>query len=86
MAVSKQRLGGLALAAMHDARVYTKKARAAFKRKFLDEVDPTGQLRKKDPKEAERRADAARRLFYARIAYKGVAARAAKKKRTGKAA
>jgi hypothetical protein len=82
MSTSKQRLGGLALAATHDPLVYTAKARRTFQQKFLDEVDPDGSLRKKNPKEAARRADAARRLFYARIAFKSVQARAAKKKRT----
>lgn len=74
------RLGGLTLAATHDPTKYTAKARLAFKQKFLEQVDPDGSLREKNPKEAARRADAARRLFYARIAFKSVQARAAKKK------
>jgi len=77
--VTPQRLGGLAQAAQHDPLVYTSRARQVFKEKFLDDVDPDGSLRKKNPKEAARRAEAARKLFYARIAYESVKARAAKK-------
>ena len=83
--VNIQRLGGLAVAAKHDPLVYTAKARQVFKERFLDEVDPDGSLRKKNPKEAQRRAEAARKLFYARIAYASVKSRAAKRKRTRKA-
>ncbi len=79
--ISPQRLGGLALAAKHDPLEYTSRARQVFKDKFLDDVDPDGSLRKKNPKEAARRAKAARKLFYARIAFKSVAARAAKRAR-----
>ena len=80
------RLGGLTVAATHDPVKYTAKARKAFQSKFLEQVDPDGSLRKRNPKEAGRRADAARRLFYARIAFESVKARAAKKKRTRKVA
>jgi hypothetical protein len=83
---SKQRLGGLALAAKHDPMEYTAKARQVFKDKFQDQVDPDGSLRKTNPKEARRRAEAARKLHYARLAYASVKARAAKKRRAKKAA
>jgi hypothetical protein len=79
--ISKQRLGGLALAATRDPMEYTAKARATFEQKFLEQVDPDGSLRRKNPKEAARRATAARKLFYTRLAFQSVKTRAAKKKR-----
>ncbi len=84
MATSIQRLGGLTMAATHDPMKYTAKARKAFAASFLEQVDPDGSLRKKNPKEAQRRAEAARKLHYARLAFKSVQARAAKKKRSAK--
>ncbi len=71
----RARMGGLALAAQQDPRVYTQKARDAFRNSFLDSVDPSGELRRRDPGEAERRAEAARRLHYARLSMKSAQAR-----------
>ena len=69
---SRARLGGLALSATRDPKKYTLAAREAFNRKFLDEVDPHHRLPRK---ERERRAEAARKLFFARIALKRVQSR-----------
>src|SRR5260370_30751705 len=80
MATSIQRLGGLTMAATHDPMKYTAKARKAFAASFLEQVDPDGSLRRKNPKEAERRAEAARKLHYVRIAFESVKARARKKR------
>lgn len=79
--VAYGRLGGLALSATHDPRVYTQKAREAFRSRFLDEVDPDGTLRETDPEEAARRAEAARKLFYARMAVRSVESRRRKSAR-----
>ncbi len=70
------RLGGLARSAMYDGREMTAKARRAARDRFLEQVDPSGELRRKDPAEAARRAEAARKLFYTRLAYQSAAARA----------
>jgi len=72
------RLGGLTTAARHDGRAQTAKARAAFMADgpyWLDYVDPSGDLRQKDYPEALRRADAARRLHYQRMAYASLRSR-----------
>lgn len=61
------RLGGLRTAAVNDPRRYTKAARQAFRDSFLEKVDPDGTLRLSDPDEASRRAEAARRAFYAEL-------------------
>ena len=45
------RLGGLARSAMYDGREMTAKARQAARDRFLEQVDPTGDLRRKDPDE-----------------------------------
>jgi hypothetical protein len=78
-----QRLGGLALSATHDPLEYTAAARQVFKDSFLEKVDPDGSLRKRNPREAARRAEAARKLHYASLAYKSVAARRRKEKKNG---
>ena len=41
------RLGGLARSAMYDGREMTAKARQAARDRFLEQVDPTGELRRK---------------------------------------
>ncbi len=76
----RARLGGLALAAQHDPLEYTARARQVFRDHFLDEVDPTGELRQKDPEEADRRAEAARKLHYARLAMRSAQARSRRKR------
>lgn len=76
----RARLGGLARSAMYDGREMTAKARQTARDRFLEQVDPTGELRCEDPAEAARRAEAARKLFYTRLAYQSVATRARRKR------
>jgi hypothetical protein len=83
MATTKQQLGGLALAAAHDPMKYTAKARKVFADSFMEQVDPDGSLRKKNPKEAERRAKAARSLYYAKLSFKAQQKRKSAKKKEG---
>lgn len=68
----RARLGGLATAANNDSKEYTKPAREAFARRFLDEVDPERVL-----PEAERlrRAEAAKKRYFSALAYKSARAR-----------
>jgi hypothetical protein len=66
------RIGGLALASQRDPREYTSAARAAFLRTFEAEVDPSGVL---PAAERTRRALAARKLHFARLALASVKAR-----------
>ena len=50
--------------------------------RFLAEVDPDGSLQRANPVEAQRRADAARRLYFVRLAYKSAVARARRSRQT----
>jgi hypothetical protein len=59
-----------------DPRVGTARARAAWYRRFLDEVDPNRTL---SPAERDRRAQAALRAEMQRLALRSSKARAAKK-------
>ncbi len=52
--------------AKHDARESTLAAREAFRRRFVDEVDPDRTLAQDD---RERRVEAARRAYFVRLAY-----------------
>ena len=72
------RLGGLARSAAYDGREVTANARQVFRDSFLEAVDPTGRLRRERPEEAARRAQAARKLHYARLALKSAQVRAKK--------
>lgn len=74
----RARLGGLTLAATRDPREYTAAARRQFRANFVDEVDPNRSL---SEVERERRADAARRLFFARIALKSAQSRSERARR-----
>ena len=60
------RIGGLALAAQRNPLEYTAAARRRFMERFADEVDP---YRKLPEEERTRRAEAARRLYFTRLAY-----------------
>ncbi len=71
------RMGGLATSAKHDMVLHTAPARQAFKDRFLDEVDPDRVL--PEP-ERIRRAEAARKLHYTRMAYRSAQVRRARKK------
>lgn len=55
-----------------DRSARTAPARAAFNRRFEDEVDP---VRKLDPAERARRAEHARKAYFARLALKSAQAR-----------
>ncbi len=65
----------MAAAVLHsryDSRVLTQRARIAFLRKFLDQVDPDRQL---SEGERLRRAEQARRAHFLRLALASSAAR-----------
>lgn len=68
----RARLGGLATASRHDSKKLTAPAREAFEKRFLDQVDPDRAL-----PEAERlrRAAAARKLYFADLAFRSARAR-----------
>ena len=70
------RIGAYALHAQRDAKETTAKARATFLQKFEVEVDPEGVLA---PDERHRRAQAARKCYFAKLGLM-----AAKKKRKKK--
>ena len=69
----RARIGGLALAAQRDPREYTAAARRAFLARFEDQVDPERVL---PERERARRAEAARKAHFARLAYLSAKARA----------
>lgn len=71
----RARLGGLTTAARHDAKAHTEPARKEFLARFEREVDPDGTL---DPEERRRRATAARKLYFAQLAFKSARARRAR--------
>jgi hypothetical protein len=71
--VLRAKMGGLALAASHDLVQYTAKARKAFLAKFEAQVDPGRVL---SETERARRAEAARRAYFASLAFKSAKARA----------
>lgn len=62
----RSRIGAYALHSRHDARVTTAAARRAFNQRFLDLVDPGSRL--SEP-ERTRRAQAARKAYFTRLAY-----------------
>jgi len=64
--VMRARMAAYTLHARHDPRETTKAARHAFNQRFLDEVDPERCL---PERERLRRADAARRAYFTRLAY-----------------
>lgn len=66
------RIGAYATHSRHDPRETTKAARAAFARRFLDQVDPQ---RKLPETERNRRAEAARKAHFARLALRSAVAR-----------
>jgi hypothetical protein len=71
------RLGAYAQQAQNDTRETTKAAREAFNQRFLNLVDPKHQLPEAG---RQRRADAARKLFYIRLSMKGLATRRSRRK------
>jgi len=72
----RARLAAHALHAQHDPRKTTANGRAAFLARFEREVDPDGVL---EPEERRRRAEQARRAYFARLSLAAVKARQAKR-------
>lgn len=70
--VLRSRLGAYRLHATHDPKETTKKAREAFAGRFEREVDPDRVLA---PAERARRADAAKRAYFTRLALRSAQAR-----------
>ncbi len=64
--VMRARMAAYMLHARHDPRETTRAARLAFNERFLDQVDPDRRLAER---ERLRRADAARRAHFTRLAY-----------------
>jgi hypothetical protein len=73
--VLRARLGGFSRASLYDGREVTAKARQTFLDRFDDEVDPDRQL---PATERARRAEAARRAHFTRLALRSSKARARK--------
>jgi hypothetical protein len=76
------RIGGLAKSARYDAREGTSSARKQFLDNFESKADPDGTL---SPAERRRRADALRRLHFARLALRSAEVRKTKRARPGPA-
>ena len=72
LASARGKIGAYRLHATHDPKETTKAARAAFLSRFETEVDPNGTL---SPKERSRRAEAARKAYFAQLAYRSAKAR-----------
>lgn len=68
----RARMGAYAQQAAHDTRETTAAARTTFLARFEREVDPDGTL---PEGERLRRAEAARRLYFQRLAWKSARAR-----------
>ena len=68
----RARLGRLTTAARHDPKHYTAPAREAFAKRFENEVDPDRAL---PDAERQRRAAAARKAYFTRLALKSAKAR-----------
>jgi hypothetical protein len=68
----RARIAGLVKHSKYDSRESTAPARAAFLAKFTDEVDPDRVL---PEAERNRRAEAARKAYFARLAFRSAKAR-----------
>jgi hypothetical protein len=64
--VLRARLAAYMLHARRDSRETTQAARRAFDQRFLDQVDPERRL---PDRERRRRAEAARRAYFTRLAF-----------------
>lgn len=73
--ILRARMGGLARSAQYDGREVTAKARQAFNN-WEEKVDPDGLL---PSPERRRRAEAAKREHFTRLAYLSAKARASRK-------
>ena len=71
-ATIRARIAAYTLHSKYDAKKTTAKARATFLRTFEQQVDPDGQL---PEEERQRRAAAARKAHFARLALKSARAR-----------
>ncbi len=71
---ARGRIGAYTSHSRHDVRELTAPARAAFLHSFEHEVDPDGML---PAEERSRRAQAARKAHFARLAYQSAASRRA---------
>ncbi|MCL5957819.1 MAG: hypothetical protein M1358_00630 [Chloroflexi bacterium] len=76
-ALRRARMGALALHAKYDSKETTAKARATFMAKFVDEVDPD---RKLPEAERLRRAEYAKKLYFARMAAESAKSRKRKRR------
>jgi hypothetical protein len=74
--VLRSRMGAYALHARYDTRATTAAAREAFSERFLDLVDPERRL---SVGERERRAKAARKAHFTRLAYLSMRQRRARR-------
>jgi hypothetical protein len=75
------RMGAYAVHARYDSRQTTAPAREAFLRRFLDEVDPDRVL---PERERLRRAAAARKAYFTRLAYLASGKRRQRRARRGR--
>lgn len=64
--VLRARMAAYMLHARHDPRETTQAARRTFDQRFVDQVDPDRLL---SDRERHRRAEAARRAYFTRLAY-----------------
>lgn len=74
--VMRARLAAFAMHAKHDPKKTTTKARETFLSNFEHDVDPDGVL---PEKERKRRAESARKAYFARLAFSSSKARTKKK-------
>ncbi len=73
----RARIAAYTLHATHDPRVTTQAARDAFLARFEREVDPHSQL---PAAERRRRAEAAKKAYFSRLALKSARARRARRR------
>jgi hypothetical protein len=73
----RARAAAYRLHSLYDSRQLTTNARAAFRDRFARQVDPEGVL---PETERQRRAECARKAYYAAVAAKSVRARRARKR------
>ena len=73
LASLRGRLGAFTMHSKHDSRETTSKARATFMSRFELEVDPDGVL---PEAERHRRAEAAKKAYFTRLALKSAIKRA----------
>ena len=72
------RIGAYSLHALYDPRITTAAARSAFNDRFYRDVDPDGVL---PEGERQRRAQAAKKAYFSRLAYLSAKARAKRRSR-----